>query len=86
MEIESEGKEAGDEDAEKSKKTEIIPAVDVIVTGGVDDLVKVWHYDEGELKLRHKLGDHSLGVVSVALNKDADSNNVSFNYLYYSEH
>ena len=67
----------GDEDrpgspAEPETETVVHPAVDVLVTGGVDDLVKVWHYDDGELKLRHKLGDHSLGVVSVALSKDAE--------------
>lgn len=48
-------------------------AMEVIVTGGVDDIVKVWQYHDGELKLRHKLSDHSLGVVSVALSKEADS-------------
>ncbi len=45
----------------------------MIATGGVDDLVKVWEYVDGEVKLKHKLGDHSLGVVSVALSADAKS-------------
>ena len=49
----------------------MLPAYDVVATGGVDDLVKVWQYEDGELRLRHKLGDHSLGVVSVALSKEA---------------
>ena len=49
----------------------MLPAYDVVATGGVDDLVKVWQYEDGELRLRHKLGDHSLGVVSVALGKEA---------------
>ena len=49
----------------------VLPAYDVVATGGVDDLVKVWQYEDGELRLRHKLGDHSLGVVSVALSKEA---------------
>ena len=45
--------------------------VDIIATGGVDDLVKVWEYtSDGEMKLKHKLADHSLGVVSVDLSKD----------------
>ena len=45
--------------------------VDIIATGGVDDLVKVWEYtSDGEMKLKHKLSDHSLGVVSVDLSKD----------------
>ena len=51
--------------------TKVLPAYDVVATGGVDDLVKVWQYEDGELRLRHKLGDHSLGVVSVALSKEA---------------
>ena len=45
--------------------------VDIIATGGVDDVVKVWEYtSDGEMKLKHKLSDHSLGVVSVDLSKD----------------
>ena len=50
---------------------QVLPAYDVVATGGVDDLVKVWQYEDGELRLRHKFGDHSLGVVSVALSKEA---------------
>ena len=44
---------------------------EVLVTGGLDDLVRVWHQKDGELKLKHKLTDHSLGVVSVDINKEA---------------
>ena len=47
--------------------------VDYVVTGGVDDCVKVWVYDDKKLKLNHKLEGHSLGVVSVALNSDGSS-------------
>ena len=55
--------------------------VDIIATGGVDDLVKVWEYtSDGEMKLKHKLSDHSLGVVSVDLSKD-----VKREYVYNSE-
>ena len=55
--------------------------VDIIATGGVDDLVKVWEYtSDGEMKLKHKLSDHSLGVVSVDLSKD-----VKRKYVYASE-
>ena len=36
----------------------------MIVTGGVDDVVKIWNYRDGELAYRHQLTDHSLGVVS----------------------
>lgn len=43
------------------------PATDYIVTGGVDDLVKVWELQDNKLVLKHKLEGHSLGVVSVAV-------------------
>ena len=44
---------------------------DVIASGGMDDAVRIWNVTaDGDLKLRHKLTDHSLGVVSVALNND----------------
>ena len=55
----------------KNDKVDDGLTVDIIATGGVDDLVKVWEYtSDGEMKLKHKLADHSLGVVSVALSKD----------------
>ncbi|KAJ8912454.1 hypothetical protein NQ315_002820, partial [Exocentrus adspersus] len=41
--------------------------LDYIVTGGVDDLVKVWVLQDDRLVLKHKLEGHSLGVVSVAI-------------------
>ncbi|XP_065354128.1 superkiller complex protein 8 [Calliphora vicina] len=45
--------------------------VDFIVTGGLDDLVKVWDIrEDNTLKLRHQLKGHSLGVVSVAVSSD----------------
>ena len=77
----TEGGEEKNPEAERARRTRIeirkeerprvLPAYDVVATGGVDDLVKVWQYEDGELRLRHKLGDHSLGVVSVALSKEA---------------
>ena len=75
----------GDEGAEKEnenngnmkgeeKEDENVTTVDIIATGGVDDLVKVWEYtSDGEMKLKHKLSEHSLGVVSVDLSKDVKS-------------
>ena len=36
---------------------------EIIVTGGGDDVVKIWNYRDGELEYRHQLTDHSLGVV-----------------------
>ncbi|XP_014208711.1 WD repeat-containing protein 61 [Copidosoma floridanum] len=41
-----------------------------VITGSVDDTVKVWEHKNGSLKLKHKLTGHSLGVVSVAVNSD----------------
>lgn len=50
-------------------------STDFIVTGGLDDLVKVWDIKEDNtLKLRHQLKGHALGVVSVAVSSDGQSN------------
>ena len=38
---------------------------------GVDDIVRVWNVSDGELRLKNKLTDHSLGVVAVDINKEA---------------
>ena len=44
------------------------------MTGGVDDIVRVWNYSSdssgSELRLKNKLMEHSLGVVAVDINKD----------------
>ena len=63
-----------DEDKENQEAAGNVTTVetDIVVTGGMDDLVRVWEYtSEGELRLKHKLAEHSLGVVSVNLTKDA---------------
>lgn len=44
--------------------------VEYVVTGSVDDAVKVWEHKDGTLQLKHKLTGHSLGVVSVAVSSD----------------
>lgn len=55
------------------EKTEPEP-IDFIVTGGLDDLVKVWDIrEDNTLKLRHQLKGHALGVVSVAVSSDGKS-------------
>jgi hypothetical protein len=44
----------------------------------MDDTVRIWDVSgEGELKLRYKLTDHSLGVVSVSLNNDVTRKSVA---------
>lgn len=44
-----------------------------IITGGLDDLIKVWQLDNGKLEVRHQLEGHSLGVISVAVSPDGKS-------------
>lgn len=44
--------------------------LEYLITGSVDDLVKVWERKDGALELKHKLSGHSLGVVSVAVSSD----------------
>lgn len=64
------GEDKENQEAEKNNVTTV--ETDIVVTGGMDDLVRIWEYSsEGELRLKHKLAEHSLGVVSVNLTKDA---------------
>lgn len=54
---------------------------DYIITGALDDLVKVWELQDDKLELKHNLEGHSLGVVSV----DVSSNGkCKFKYKNYS--
>lgn len=46
---------------------------DFIVTGGLDDLVKIWELKDNRLSLRKELSGHSLGVVSVAVSTDGQT-------------
>ena len=48
-------------------------SVDYIVTGALDDLVKIWIFKNERLELKHKLEGHSQGAVSVAINSDSTS-------------
>ena len=43
----------------------------IFFVSGVDDIVRVWNVSDGELRLKNKLTDHSLGVVAVDINKEA---------------
>jgi len=47
-------------------------STDCIVTGSIDETVKIWNYDKTtNLNLDKTLSEHSLGVISVALNSDS---------------
>lgn len=46
---------------------------DFIVTGSLDDTVKVWDLKDNRLELRQQLSGHSLGVVSVAVSNDGST-------------
>lgn len=56
-----------------AKEQALGPERDIIVTGGLDDVVKVWDFDDNELRLRQTLTGHSLGIVSVAISSDGQS-------------
>lgn len=43
---------------------------DFIVTGSLDDTVKIWDVKDNRLELQQQLSGHSLGVVSVAVSSD----------------
>lgn len=59
----------GEESRESLPKSE--PEVkDFIVTGALDDTVKIWNLKDNRLELRQQLAGHSLGVVSVAVSND----------------
>ncbi|VEN50255.1 unnamed protein product, partial [Callosobruchus maculatus] len=69
-----EKKKKNDDDHQDDKSRDSImsdePPIDYIVTGGVDDLVKVWELQDDRLILKHNLEGHSLGVVSVAISNN----------------
>lgn len=46
---------------------------DYVVTGSLDDYVKVWNCVDDKLQLLHQLSGHSLGVVSVDISSDGKS-------------
>ena len=44
-----------------------------IITGGLDDVIKIWQLENGRLEMRHQLEGHFLGVISVAVSPDGKS-------------
>ena len=57
--------------------------MEYLVTGSVDDAVKVWEQKDKSLQLKYKLSGHSLGVVSVAVNSDGSSKEFITLFLLY---
>ena len=49
-----------------------------VITGSVDDTVKVWEYSDQSLKLKQNLTGFALGVVSLAVSSDGTSKNFVF--------
>lgn len=60
------------DDANSSSKNES-DANDFIVTGSLDDTVKIWNVKDNSLKLQKQLSGNSLGVVSVAVSSDGQT-------------
>lgn len=46
---------------------------EIIVTGSVDDKIKIWSWQKETLELRHTCEGHQLGVVSVDTNPDGSN-------------
>lgn len=69
-------KEKLEEDPDASRDSATNPTEqinDFIVTGSLDDTVKVWDLKDNRLELRQQLSGHSLGVVSVAVSSDGQT-------------
>lgn len=69
----NEKNEAMEVDQESSRDSTTKPKAEVndfIVTGSLDDTVKVWDLKDDRMELRQQLAGHSLGVVSVAVSND----------------
>lgn len=62
-----------DESIETTTKSQSSEVKDFIVTGSLDDTVKVWNVEDKKMELRQQLSGHSLGVVSVAVSNDGST-------------
>lgn len=61
------------QDADEPPKELETEMNDFIVTGSLDDNVKIWDFkDNCRLELQQQLSGHSLGVVSVAVSNDGE--------------
>ncbi|CAL7938669.1 unnamed protein product [Xylocopa violacea] len=58
------------EDSRDSVQFNEDDTMEYLVTGSVDDVVKVWEQKNNSLQLKHRLTGHSFGVVSVAVSSD----------------
>ncbi|KAF9814288.1 hypothetical protein SFRURICE_015225 [Spodoptera frugiperda] len=64
-------KEAENDDVDPTQETINEPSSEnYLITGGLDDLIKVWQLENGKLEEKHQLEGHSLGVISVAVSPD----------------
>lgn len=71
-----------DEDKSEDENTEA-EYKDFIVTGGLDDYVKIWDVNDEKLKLRYSMAGHSLGVVSVTVSSDGKSRRNCLNFIFW---
>ena len=46
---------------------------EIIVTGSVDDKVKIWSWSREKLELRHTCEGHQLGVVSADISRNGSN-------------
>lgn len=60
------------QDADEPPKEPETEYNDFIVTGSLDDTVKIWDFKDDRLELQQQLSGHSLGVVSVAVSNDGE--------------
>ena len=51
---------------------------EIILTGSVDDKVKIWSWSREKLELRHTCEGHQLGVVSADISRNGSNILLSF--------
>lgn len=61
------------EAADKETPAKPVEKEDFIVTGGLDDCVKIWNVNDNKMSLAHSLEGHSLGIVSVDVSSSGKS-------------